>query len=159
MGTYYTLGIITIFKATSNQQLTKTEWQRALDERVDLELFDLTFNDLNVAAKLKPIIFKENITDFYAVLREILGTNRNPNIDFYENNSGTSIEEYQIANTRLILQENELLIKIDIQFVLLFLEGKVSVEEFYTEPALINWLFRHSKIDNKLAGCVISQVV
>ena len=42
---------------------------------------------------------------------------------------------------------------------MLFIEGKVLAEEFYTEPHLINWLFRHSNIQNKLAGCVISDIV
>lgn len=33
------------------------------------------------------------------------------------------------------------------------------MEEFFSEPLLINWLFRNSTIDNKLAGCVISDIV
>ncbi|WP_188453365.1 hypothetical protein [Virgibacillus oceani] len=160
MGTFYTIGIIKEFKATSNQHLTANEWDKVLNVRVDLELYDLNFTDSGVVARLESNIFSENITDFYGVFKEILGTNRNPNFDHYEKDFGTDIENYQIANTILNFQEiNGRTVTLDIQFVLLFLEGKVMVEEFYTEPALINWLFRNSKIDNKLAGCVVSEVV
>lgn len=159
MGTFYTIGIIKEFKAFSNHHLSKYEWDKVLNERIDLETYDLDYNDSGVDAWIKRNIFTENIIEFYGVLKKILGTNRNTIFDHYENDFGTDIENYQFSNTRLNLEENGLTIKLDIQFVLLFLEGKVMVEEFYTEPILINWLFRNSNIDNKLAGCVISEIV
>ena len=50
-------------------------------------------------------------------------------------------------------------IKLSTSMALLFIEGKVSVESFNIDPKLINWLFRHSDISNKLSGCVISDIV
>lgn len=46
-----------------------------------------------------------------------------------------------------------------ITMALLFTEGKVLAETFNKEAKLINWLFRHSNIENKLTGAVISDIV
>jgi hypothetical protein len=53
---------------------------------------------------------------------------------------------------------NERIIKIETNFAMMMIEGKVIIEEFYTDPHLINWLFRNSNIPNKLSGAVISSV-
>jgi hypothetical protein len=160
MGTYYSLGIIHKFKASSQQHLTEEEWERVLNDRVDLNLFDLTYDDSELAGSIDSNVFNENIADFYSILRKILGKNRNENIDYYESEYGTEIKNYQKEYTRLQF-EDEMgnSIRIDINFVLLFIEGKVFVEEFYTEPVLMNWLFKNSNIQNKLAGCIVSRVI
>lgn len=160
MGTYYTLGIIRKFKASSHRPLTKEEWERVLNDRIDLKLFGLTYNHSELNGSIDSNIFKENIADFYNILKKILGKNRNQNIDYYEAEYGTEIENYQEEYTRLDFEDglgNS--IRLDINFVLLFIEGKVFVEEFYTEPVLMNWLFRNSSIQNKLAGCIVSRII
>ncbi len=48
MGTYYSLGIISKFKASSHQRLTKEEWERVLNDRVDLKLCVLHITILNL---------------------------------------------------------------------------------------------------------------
>ncbi len=50
-------------------------------------------------------------------------------------------------------------ITITAEIAILFIQGKVFVEEFSFEPKIINWLFRHIDISNSLAGCVMSDVL
>lgn len=50
-------------------------------------------------------------------------------------------------------------ITISAEIAVLFIEGKVFVEEFTFEPKIINWLFRNSSISNPLSGCVMSNVL
>jgi len=50
-------------------------------------------------------------------------------------------------------------ITIAAEIAVLFIEGKVLVEEFSYEPKIVNWLFRHSNISNPLTGCVMSDVL
>lgn len=160
MGTYYTLGVIKDFQAHSEQPLTEKEWKEILNERVDLELFDTKIDDTDVEALLKSEIFSENIADFYEVLRGILAPVENKNMDYYEQEFGQDIENYQVGYTRLyLLGPQGSCVTLNITFVLLFIEGKVIVEEFDIEPPLINWLFRHCKMENKLAGCIVSSIV
>lgn len=161
MGSYYTLGVISHIRAASTELLSREEWIEVLNERVNIQLFDLRTNDGGAEAFLKPDIFSENITGFYSLLRSILGKERNRNIDFYEKEYGTDLEEYQYADTSFYLQSptGGSRIKLYMSFALLFIEGKVLAEEFDTDPVLINWLFRHSNIENKLAGCMISAIV
>ena len=159
MATNYTLGIIHEFTATSKQPLTNEEWVSKLNERIDVSLFDLQTMDTKVQATLKTSVFSENITGFYEVLRSILGADRNPNIDYYEEVYGTDLENYQMDRTRMDIQsDDDHSIRLELGYVLLLVEGKVFAEEFYTDPVLINWLFRNSKIDNRLARCVISDI-
>lgn len=160
MGTYYSLGVIHTFKATSNQRLTNQDWVRLLEQRLDVSLFDLQITDFQTEGKLQPGIFEENITDFYGVLKNILGKDRNENIDYYEEEYGLNLEKYQNIRTSMRIEsEDDIAIKIECTCALLFIEGKVLVEVFYTDPILINWLFRHSTIENKLAGCIVSGIV
>jgi len=160
MGTDYSLGIITKFSATSNTELTGEEWLNVLNERIDVSLFDLETAEKEAMGALQKDVFRENITGFYDVLRKILGANRNGNIDYYERDFGTELDNYQFWRTPLKLQkENGISIQFDLTMALLFIEGKVMAEIFNSDPVLINWLFRNSNIDNKLAGCVISSIV
>lgn len=160
MGTFYTLGVIHKFKATSNQPLTNKEWIKILNVRVDVSLFDLLITDVIVNGSLQSNIFKENIIGIYEILRGILGADRNPNLDYYEKEYGIDLDNYQMCRTSMNIQnEDGLNVRLDLTIALLFIEGKVFVEEFYSDPILINWLFRHSDIKNKLAGCIISNIV
>lgn len=159
MGTYYSLGVTKNFWAESNKELSLSEWEAILHDRLDLECFTLMHNKNKLDGNLHEPIFEKNIDDFYDVLREILGENRNGNIDFYRSEFGTDINDYHIKYAEIQYKNKaglDILIKFN--FAMLFLEGKVIVEEFYTEPALLNWLFRNSNINNKLAGCIISNV-
>lgn len=89
-----------------------------------------------------------------------MGEKRNLNLDDYFETFGTDINDYQIENTFISFQNKDgLYIKLWFRFAMLFIEGKVLAEEFYTEPVLVNWLFRNSKIENKLAGCIVSSIV
>lgn len=160
MGTYYSLGIISEFVAESEKTLTQAEWEQLLTKRLDLSLFRLTIHGNKIYGSLYPEIFKENIKDFYQILKEIAGPNRSEKIDYYEKKFGSNLDDYHYSETVLFVEGSDgSLIKIGVRFALLFVEGKVSVEIFNTEPHLINWLFRNSKIANKLAGCVISEIV
>ncbi|SMQ77491.1 hypothetical protein SAMN05444673_2819 [Bacillus sp. OV166] len=183
MGTFYTLGIINKFGAQAtkgptrwnreNLALTEAEWKEALDKRIDTSIFDLELQeDGTIKGFLKNNVFKENIKGFYEFLREILGEHRNGNFDYYEKGMSEDGElhdinveddddgySYEWANDIRILNKDGVEIRIECEFIMLFLEGKVLVEEFYTDPVLINYLFRNSKIDNPLAGAVISAVV
>ena len=184
MGTFYTLGIIRQFKATADKgdnewhfrnprSLTKEEWIKALGNRIDSELFDLEVNeDGSIEGFLKNDLFQQHINGFYDVLREILGKKRNGNIDDYAKftcNNNRNIHDkdngdddtYSIegAYPIHIIDKEGNGIKIQCDFIMLMLEGKVLVEEFSTDPVLINYLFRHSNISNPLKGAVISQVV
>lgn len=160
MGTFYCLGIINKFTATSRDSLLKNEWKNLLNERIDLNLYETSIQGTRVEGSLIDDIFKENIIEFYQILKEISGPTRSSNIDYYEKEFGTNINDYQTSQTELILEtSNGNSISLSVTYVLLFIEGKVSVEEFNTEPHLINWLFRNSRIDNKLSGCVISDIV
>lgn len=160
MGTYYSLGIVHRFHAKSNRAMSNQEWMEAIDERLDTRLFDMTPTELESKGNLQPGIFEENIAGFYETLRGILGPDRNPELDYYEQSFGNELEKYQWAVERMRYRSsNGASIQLNLEFALLFIEGKVLIEVFYTEPKLINWLFRHSPIENKLKGCVISSIV
>ena len=160
MGTDYALGVIDNITATANRELLNKDWVELLNERVDVSLFDLQFTGVKVTGVLRSNIFSENIAGFYSMLKEILGAERNPGLDYYEEYYGTDLENYQRACTTIRIRSDQGdNIRLDLEFAILFIEGKVLVEEFYTEPVLMNWLFRNSKIENKLAGCVVSSIV
>jgi hypothetical protein len=147
MGTYYGLGVIQEFTASYvekvyDRSLSKEEWERILSERVDLSLFDVDIQGKEVTGSLLPNIFSENIIDFYRILKEIAGPRRSKNINSYEKKYGTDLNEYPTAQTSLFLSDSDgYTIRMDITFVPLFVEGKVLVEEFNTEPHIINWLW------------------
>lgn len=160
LGTFYTLGVITSFKVDSKSISTIKEWEEVLKERLDLDLFSLKIEESKLSGTLDPDVFKQNIHGLYAVLRKISSPLCNGNIDYYEEIGGDSIDGYQNEYAELYIKTpNEKKLTIKCNFAMLFIEGKVSVEEFYTEPQITNWLFRNSNIENKLSGCMISDVV
>lgn len=160
MGTFYTLGPITSFKTSSRKGLSELEWKETLGERLDLNLFELTFTENNVSGKIKEEVFKENIYDMYDILREMSFSLENININHYKEEFGDDLQEQSTSYAELYVSfQKEEKIKIKCNFAMMFLEGKVLVEEFYTEPQLINWLFKNSNINNPLKGCMISEIV
>ncbi|MHA6251633.1 hypothetical protein [Oceanobacillus sp. CAU 1775] len=160
MGKFYSLGVIKNFTARSNKYLTMEEWKTALQDRLDLSCFELTQDENEkLHGTLHEELFEENIDDFYDVLKKILGKNRNTNIDYYQETFGNDINDYQIEYSKIQFNPEEHIdITVEFNYAMLFIEGKVMAEEFYTEPILLNWLFRNSTIENKLAGCIASYV-
>ncbi len=156
MGAYYRLGVIQQFTAESKKKLSKEKWEQILNERINIELFEIEFTNEKVSGVLKDKIFEDNIEDFYYKLKKI--TNNN-DIDYYFNENGVQLDNYDLDRVRMYLcdDENEKVV-INIEYVLLFTEGKVMAEEFNIEPMLINWLFRHCDFGNCLAGCIISTI-
>ena len=160
MGTFYTMGVIKNFTAIASNELALTEWENVLNDRIDLDCFDVKYSREKLEGELQESIFHDNIDGFYHVLRKILGKNRNESIDDYAETFGKNIKNYQIEYAEIKFStENNIDIIVQVNFAMLFLEGKVMAEEFYTEPVLLNWLFRNSNINNKLAGCIVSRVV
>lgn len=161
MGTYYTLGIIHRFTARTERTLSKEEWIKLLDSRLDTSLFDLEIlSDSGAKGILKANVFSDNITGFYRLLKDILGADRNDCIDYYEKEFGTDLANYQSEYSSFKIQTDQgYTVIINFDFALLFIEGKVLAEEFYSEPLLMNWLFRNSRMENPLSGCVISDVI
>lgn len=159
MGTYYTLGVIKNIDANANRELTTEEWNAALRDRIDVDCFKLDYGENKLLGSLNEKVFEDNIADFYALFREILGKEGSRAFNFYEEEFGHKIENYQFDWTTIeITGKDGLKIRLHLHFALLFIEGKVMTEEFSVEPVLLNWLFRNSKIENKLAGCMISDI-
>ena len=157
MGTYYGLGIAGTIEAQARKPMSEEQWRALLVDRFDLELFDVTSNDSAFKAALKKEIFSENISSFFKALQQMTGCK---NVDLYFNEYGTKMENYPKDEMLYFLPDLEgNRIRVFIRSVLLFTEGKVIAEEFAIEPKLINWLFRHVKLDNKLTGAVVSGIV
>jgi hypothetical protein len=157
MGAYYTLGITEKFTAKTDAVLSKDNWLRILNERFDISLYDITIDDKSVSAELKENVIKDNIDDFYIKLKNITGHRR---IDYYYEEHGKNVNDYPSDRSRFSFFDNEKnQIRMQIDFIFLFTEGKVSSEEFDAEPMLMNWLFRHSDFGNPLAGTIISTIV
>jgi hypothetical protein len=161
MGTYYGLGVVNNFTTQSFRQVNPQQLEAAVNERLDLGLFDVTSQeDGHLQGTLKANLFQDNIEDFFAKLDAIAKANTIRSCNDYFQDFGTNIEEYPCEHCRLkIYDAEETTIELHMKMVLLLIEGKVSVEEFDLEPALLNWLFRHSSFDNPLAGAIISDIV
>lgn len=157
MGTYYTLGVVEEFEATSkNKILSETEWQKLLNERLDLSLFNITLEEKTISGALKENIFEENIEHFYEKLKEMANSE---DINYYFESQGNKITNYQQDVTSIKLKAKEdTFVVCHMKFLLLFIEGKVLTEQFIEEPKLMNWLFRHCDLGNPLAGCIISSI-
>jgi hypothetical protein len=159
MGTYYALGVVKTFEVKDSKSLTTEQLQQAVEERLDLSLFELEFPNQSLKGTLKSGLFQENIEDFFNKLKAIT-TSRRSKIDFYFKEFSNDINAYPDEFCWFDFSDSQgNFIKIQADLVLLFLEGKVSAEEFELEPGIINWLFRHSRFDNPLAGAVISSIV
>ncbi|MEN1970393.1 hypothetical protein WMZ97_20250 [Lentibacillus sp. N15] len=160
MGTDYSIGVIRNFTAEANQNVSLEEWQTVLHDRLDLDCYTLTPQDTTLTGELDATVFRDNIAGFYQFLQYILEEDRNPNVDYYFEEFGTELSNYQNFPSYFSLKKkNGLSIQLHCNMALLFVEGKVMVEEFYTEPVMMNWLFRNSKIENKLAGCIVSGII
>jgi hypothetical protein len=160
MGTDYSIGVIRNFTAKANRNVSLEEWKAVLHDRLDLDCYTLAAQDTILTGELDPAIFRDNIAGFYQLLQLVLGEDRNPNVDYYFEEFGTEMNDYQFFGAYLPLKKkNGLTIQIDCDIALLFIEGKTMAEVFESEPTLINWLFRNSNVDNKLAGCMISGIV
>jgi glutamine cyclotransferase len=158
MGTYYALNVVNNFKAKPTKSLTAHEMEKAVNERLNLELFDVTFANDCLQGNLKPDLFKDNIEDFFNKLYLI--TNRSTRASYYFQKFGNDIDQYPCEFERWSICDSEgNEINLQGNLVSLFLEGKVGAEEFDIEPALINWLFRHINFGNPLAGAIMSSIV
>lgn len=157
MGTYYALGVVKGFKAQTNHAISKDDWERILNERFDTELFHLVLENNSITATMKQGVFKENIEGLFQKLIDITG---NKWIGDYFQEYGDMIENYPSQQCNFSVFDNDKnKIKLFIDFALIFIEGKVLAEQFATEPMLINWLFRHARFDNKLAGAIVSDII
>ena len=157
MGTYYGLGIVAKFEAQAQNNLSMDIWRKILNNRFNIEIFDMAIDKSTVTGRLKENVFKENIENFINLLSAITESD---SIGYSFRKHGTNIEEYQQFRTEMRVNDDYgKEVTVNITMVLLFTEGKVLVEEFSKEPKLINWLFRHSNIENKLRGAIISAIV
>lgn len=156
MASFYALGVVKKFTAKSNQILSEAEWKKQLNERLDTEQYTVNFMDNIVKGELKQGVFKNNIEDFYNKLFQITNDKR---VSLYFEDSGTVVEQYQYWNTGMTISEYDPNIFLSADLAVLFIEGKVLVEEFNIEPKLINWLFRHVDLSNPLGGCIITDIV
>lgn len=153
MGTYYALGIGKEFDAYTNATFTSEKWQKILNERFDIDLYNIDIQPNSVEANLKQGVFEENIEDLYRLLKQIT---QKESIDYYFTRHGTKKDEYSSDIIVVHISDEEgNKIRLRIKLILLFIEGKVLAEEFSCEPKIVNWLFRHSNLNNKLAGCII----
>lgn len=156
MGAFYILGIVNKFEAKSTSPLGQIHWEQYVNERLDLEQYTTTLTDFTAKGKLKEGVFKENIESFYKKLVEIT---KDDTIATYFEDSKTDINNYQGRNTVMTFQYPDTQITLSAEIAILFIQGKVFVEEFSFEPKIINWLFHHIDISNPLAGCVMSDVL
>jgi hypothetical protein len=158
MGTYYTLGVIKEFTATSNDSYSETDWQNFLNEKIDTTLFNLIIEGegKSISGNLKEGIFENNIQDFYSKLIKITD---DASIGEYLSYNGVDINNYEVDRIKeYYYMDNHKEIVMIYYYVMLFTEGKVLAEEFSIEPKLINWLFRHSDFGNRLSGCITSSI-
>lgn len=155
IGTYYTLGIVKSFEATSYDALSKNEWKEFLNERFDIQQYSLHVEDKKVKGSLKKDVFEENIEDFYIKLVAMIEDDYILN---WFNDHKTNMDKYDHWDSVLRFKHKGNGIILTSELAMLFIEGKVLAEEFYIEPKLINWLFRHANLSNKLAGCVMSGI-
>lgn len=156
MGSFYILGVVNKFEAKSTSPLNQAHWEQYLNERLDLKQYTTTLTDQTAKGELKEEVFKENIEDLYKRLIEITGDDK---IAIYFEDSKTDIENYQSRITVMTFKYHDTQITISAEIAILFIEGKVFVEEFSYEPKIINWLFRHINISNPLTGCVMGDVL
>ncbi|WP_017658947.1 hypothetical protein [Baaleninema simplex] len=94
MGTFYSLGIVTTFTAKPSGSLTAQTLERAVSERLDLELFEVEHQNGNLQGTLKLGLLQENLGDFCQKLKAI--ANRNKKIDYYFTEFGTNLENYPL---------------------------------------------------------------
>ena len=158
MGTYYTLGVVKKFVADTEASYSEAKWKQFLDERLDTSLYNLSIEDdgKSISGSLREGVFESNIEDFYNKLIKI--TNDRFLKEYFEEGGG-NIDDYQDDEIKISFSiDRNIEITLHLEYVLLFIEGKVSVEEFSIEPKLMNWLFRHCDFGNCLSGCIVSSI-
>lgn len=157
---YYTVGVIKKFEARANRKLTLNEWKAILNERLDVSCFELKYDEKLLIGSLRKGIFENYIDDLYVVFHHILGERRNGKLDYYNKEYGKNHDEDQTGWTAIELTDKEgLEVVLHFEYKFLFTEEKERSDRFSAEPVLLNWLFRNSTLDNKLAGCIISDRV
>lgn len=156
MATDYSLGIVRGFTASSLWPISENEWKSLIQDRFNLDLYTIQIEDKQITGVLKEEVFTENIEDFYMNLVTMLGDDK---VLFWLRSGGTNLDNYDRWPSRIALKYDGMAIELEIELALLLVEGKVFAEVFTMEPRLINWLFRHSPIQNKLTGCVWSDIV
>lgn len=157
MGTYYGLGVAHFFEIYSNGSVNKEVWMKVLNDKLNLDLYDITFYSESIEGVLKERIFEDNVEAVFQLLKQIT---QDTNVDYYFREYGANRADYPYGMTYMKLKDDnghEMLFKTELS--LLFIEGKVGAEEFSFEPKIINWLFRHSNIDNPLMGCIFGDIV
>ncbi len=160
MGTFYSLGIVQNFtaKSTGATSSEPRDLESAVGDRLNLDLFNLRQNTTGLSGQLKPGILEDYLEDFVQTLKQI--ANQNQKIDDYWNFYGTQWENYPLEYWSMEFKDaQEQTIKLSGKALFLFIEGKVGAEEFEIEPLLLNWLFRHSSLENPLGGAVVSIIL
>jgi len=159
MGTYYSVGIVKEFAARGANAVDAQTLEKVVGERFDLGLFDTDFQNGCMTGTLKPGLFNEHIADFVEKLANI-APNHRETITYYLEKYGRNIDQFPSENCQWVVHDaNKKRIEIHASLLLLFIEGKVLAEQFSIEPALLNWLFRHSDFGNPLAGAVLSDII
>jgi hypothetical protein len=160
MGTFYSLGIVQDFtaKSTGNTSIELGDLEVAVGDRLNLDLFSLRQGPGGLLGQLKPGTLEEHLEDFVRTLKQI--ANQHSRIDEYWNLYGCQWEnyprEYWVMEFKNAQGQG---IKLSGMALFLFIEGKVGADEFEIEPLLLNWLFRHSSLENPLAGAVVSIIL
>lgn len=157
MGTYYGLGLAEGFIATARKDIRAEDWTSLLSKRLDLDLFELSLEATEVKGALRDGLFEANIEGLYATLLEMTA---HPGVSFYLDEYGTDIAAYPRETMRLSWKDTTHgPIRLNLDCVLLYIEGKVLAEVFSFEPKLCNWLFRNSPLENPLRGAIFSDIV
>ena len=159
MGTYYAIGIVNKFEARAKRAIDPPSLEKAVGERLDLGLFDLSHADGKLEGTLKPGLFEKHIEGFVDRLTEIAPDSKST-VRYRFESYGTDIDKYdsEYCQMRIPSPDGQ---SVDLRAdgVLVFIEGKVMAESFFVEPVLMNWLFRHSDFGNPLAGTVVSSII
>ncbi|URZ03849.1 hypothetical protein [Clostridium felsineum] len=156
MGTYYTLGIVKKFSIKRTKIHSTDEIINEIQIKLDLDIFNLVIEDDYIYGELDENILNKNIGDFYNTLEEMTGSN---SVSYYFDKENDEMRYVYEGSTRIRLNDtciNELVLNLN--YMVLYIEGKVIAECFSYEPQIINWLFRQLNIKNKLFGAVISDI-
>jgi hypothetical protein len=159
VGTYYAIGIVKKFEAKAKRAIDLPSLEKAVGERLDLSLFDLSHADGKLEGTLKPGLFEEHIEGFVDRLTEIAPDSKST-VRYCFESYGTDIDKYDSEYRRMRIPSPEgQSVDVRADMVLVFVEGKVMAESFSVEPVLMNWLFRHSDFSNPLEGAVVSGII
>lgn len=157
MGTYYSLNVVQSFETEPTPSLSFEQIENILNERFDLDLYEIIFVNNSVKATLKPELFAEHIEDFVNKLYRI--TNYSSHVQTWLEEPIKNIENYEPEFEKwTISDEQKNTLNLRGYLISLVFDGRVGAEEFEVEPLLINWLFRHSSFGNPLSGAIMSSI-